>query len=49
MIKKKVEGATDARSCTNTLVRDMGGNYVLVVKNRSLSPGKPGSCREIRR
>jgi hypothetical protein len=33
MIKKKVEGATDARSCTNHCVRDMGGNYVLVVKN----------------
>lgn len=33
MIKKKVEGATDAKSCTNHCVRDMGGNYVLVVKN----------------
>lgn len=33
MINKKVEGATDAKSCTNHCVRDMGGNYVLVVKN----------------
>jgi hypothetical protein len=33
MIKKKVEGATDAKSCTNHCVRDMGGNYVLVIKN----------------
>lgn len=33
MIKNKVEGATDAKSCTNHCVRDMGGNYVLVVKN----------------
>ena len=33
MIKKKVEGATDAKSCTNHCVRDMGGNYVLVVKD----------------
>ena len=33
MIKKKVEGATDAKSCTLHCVRDMGGNYVLVVKN----------------
>jgi hypothetical protein len=33
MINKKVEGASDPRSCTNHCVRDMGGNYVLVVKN----------------
>lgn len=33
MIKKGVEGATDERSCTHHCVKDMGGVYVLVVKN----------------
>ena len=33
MIKKHVEGASDAKSCTQHCVRDMGGNFVLVVKN----------------
>ena len=33
MIKKHVEGANDARSCTQKCVHDMGGNFVLVVKN----------------
>jgi hypothetical protein len=33
MIKKHVEGANDARSCTQHCVHDMGGNFVLVVKN----------------
>ncbi len=33
MIKKGVEGATDERSCTQHCVKDMGGLYVLLVKN----------------
>ena len=33
MIKKHVEGANDAKSCTLHCVHDMGGNFVLVVKN----------------
>jgi len=33
MIKKHVEGANDPKSCTQHCVRDMGGNFVLVVKN----------------
>ncbi len=33
MIKKKVPGATDDRSCTLHCVKDMGGNFVLVVKD----------------
>lgn len=33
MIDKKVEGAKDAKSCTLHCVRDLGGNFVLVVKN----------------
>jgi hypothetical protein len=33
MIKKHVEGANDAKSCTQKCVHDMGGNFVLVVKN----------------
>jgi hypothetical protein len=33
MIKKKVPGATDDKSCTLHCVKDMGGNYVLVVKD----------------
>src|SRR5262245_14654295 len=33
MIKKGVPGATDEKSCTLHCVKDMGGNYVLVVKN----------------
>lgn len=33
MIKKHVEGANDARSCTQHCVHDLGGNFVLVVKN----------------
>lgn len=33
MINKHVEGANDAKSCTQHCVRDMGGNFVLVVKN----------------
>lgn len=32
MIKKGVQGATDERSCTHHCVKDMGGVYVLVVK-----------------
>ena len=32
MIKKHVEGANDPKSCTQHCVRDMGGNFVLVVK-----------------
>ena len=33
MIKKKVPGATDDKSCTQHCVKDLGGNYVLVVKD----------------
>jgi len=33
MITKGVEGATDDRSCTLHCVKNMGGNFVLVVKN----------------
>ena len=33
MIKRGVYRATDDKSCTLHCVRDMGGNYVLVVKN----------------
>lgn len=33
MIKKNVPGATDDKSCTQHCVKDMGGNYVLVVKD----------------
>ena len=33
MIKQGVPGATDGKSCTLHCVKDMGGNYVLVVKN----------------
>src|SRR5215472_18675260 len=33
MIKKGVQGATDEKSCTQHCVKDMGGLYVLVVKN----------------
>ncbi|HYX52320.1 MAG TPA: hypothetical protein VE783_02645 [Candidatus Limnocylindrales bacterium] len=33
MIKKGVEGANDARSCTLHCVKDMGGKYVLVSKD----------------
>jgi len=33
MIKKKVPGATDDKTCTLHCVRDMGGNHVLVVKD----------------
>jgi hypothetical protein len=33
MIKKGVPGATDDRSCTMHCVKDMGGNFVLVVKD----------------
>lgn len=33
MIKKHVAGARDAKSCTLHCVRDMGGKYVLVVKD----------------
>ena len=33
MIKKNVPGATDDKSCTMHCVKDMGGNFVLVVKD----------------
>jgi hypothetical protein len=33
MIKKNVPGATDDKSCTLHCVKDMGGNFVLVVKD----------------
>lgn len=33
MIDKKVEGAKDPKSCTLHCVHDLGGNFVLVVKN----------------
>jgi hypothetical protein len=33
MIKRGVYRATDDKSCTLHCVKDMGGNYVLVVKN----------------
>lgn len=33
MIKKGVPGANDDRSCTLHCVKDMGGNFVLVVKD----------------
>jgi hypothetical protein len=33
MIKQGVPGATDEKSCTMHCVKDMGGNFVLVVKN----------------
>ena len=33
MITKGVEGATDDKSCTLHCVKNMGGNFVLVVKN----------------
>ncbi|HET6936458.1 MAG TPA: DUF5818 domain-containing protein [Candidatus Angelobacter sp.] len=33
MIKKGVPGAADAKSCTLHCVKDMGGNFVLVVKD----------------
>jgi Protein of unknown function (DUF5818) len=33
MIKKGVPGASDDKSCTQHCVKDMGGNYVLVVKD----------------
>jgi hypothetical protein len=33
MIKKGVVGARDSKSCTLHCVRDMGGKYVLVVKD----------------
>lgn len=33
MIKKNVPGANDEKSCTHHCVKDMGGVYVLVVKD----------------
>jgi hypothetical protein len=33
MTKRGVQGASDEESCTNHCVKDMGGSYVLVVKN----------------
>jgi hypothetical protein len=33
MIKKNVPGASDDKSCTLHCVKDMGGNFVLVVKD----------------
>lgn len=33
MIKKKVPGATDDKSCTQHCVKDLGGVYVLVTKD----------------
>jgi type 1 fimbria pilin len=33
MIKKGVPGASDDKSCTLHCVKDMGGNFVLVVKD----------------
>jgi hypothetical protein len=33
MIKKNVPGASDEKSCTQHCVKDMGGVYVLVVKD----------------
>ncbi len=33
MIKKGVEGANDARSCTMHCAKDLGGKYVLVSKD----------------
>lgn len=33
MIKKNVPGASDEKSCTQHCVKDMGGLYVLVVKD----------------
>ncbi len=33
MIKKGVEGANDARSCTLHCAKDLGGKYVLVTKD----------------
>ncbi len=33
MIKKGVEGANDARSCTQHCAKDLGGKYVLVSKD----------------
>ena len=33
MLKKHVAGAHDKKSCTLLCVREMGGNFVLVVKN----------------
>lgn len=33
MLKKHVAGARDKKSCTLLCVRDMGGNFVLVVKD----------------
>ena len=33
MMKRGVQGAGDEESCTHHCVKDMGGSYVLVVKN----------------
>ena len=33
MTKRGIQGATDEESCTRHCVKDMGGSYVLVVKN----------------
>jgi hypothetical protein len=33
MMKRGVQGASDEESCTRHCVKDMGGSYVLVVKN----------------
>ena len=33
MMKHNVQGARDEESCTQHCVKDMGGSYVLVVKN----------------
>ena len=33
MMKHNVQGANDEESCTHHCVKDMGGSYVLVVKN----------------
>jgi len=33
MMKNNVQGARDEESCTHHCVKDMGGSYVLVVKN----------------
>jgi hypothetical protein len=34
MIKKNIQGARDDRSCTLHCVRDLGGQYVLVLKDK---------------
>lgn len=33
MTKRGIQGASDEASCTRICVKDMGGSYVLVVKN----------------